>query len=145
MAPQSSHPVNPHCVSQRRVNHGSRISLRAIGCVAVSLLLVGVAACASKPAASSKPKVSPAEVKVYEPTDLLASQYTLVEYVWISSWHSNLTYPSFKSEAAGIDAMKRVASDAGANALINVICMDARSKPSEKLELYCYGDAIRVN
>jgi hypothetical protein len=144
MAPQSSHPVNPHCVNQHRVNHGWRVPLRAIGCVAAALLLVSVAGCASK-GVNSKSKVSPSEVKVYQTPDLLASQYTLVEYVWISSWHSNLTYPSFKSEAGGIDAMKRVASDAGANGLINVICLDARSKASQRLELYCYGDAIRVN
>ena len=140
MASQSPHPVN-----QDRVSHGWRVPLRAISCVAAALLLVSVAGCASKPVTSSKARVSPSEIKVYQTTDLLESQYTLVEYVWISSWHSNLTYPSFKSEADGIDAMKRVASDAGANGLINVICLDARSKASEKLELYCYGDAIRVN
>lgn len=145
MAPQSPHPVNSDGVNQQRVNHGRRVPLRAIGWVAAALLFVSVAGCASKSVTSSKSKVSPSEVKVYQTTDLLATQYVLVEYVWISSWRSNLTYPSFKSEADGVDAMKRVASDAGANGLINVICLDTRTKASQSLELYCYGDAIRVN
>jgi hypothetical protein len=145
MAPPSSHRVTPRYVNQCRVKRGWRISLGALGCMATAVLLVGLTGCASKPVTSSKSKVSPAEVKIYQTTDLLASQYTLVEYVWISSWHSNLTYPTFKSEASGIDAMKRIASDAGANGLINVICLDGRAKASQSLELYCYGDAIRVN
>jgi hypothetical protein len=73
------------------------------------------------------------------------SQYTLIEHVWIDSWRSNITFPTFKSETDGMDAMKRVASDAGANGLINAICLDGRPKPSDKPELYCYADAIRVN
>jgi len=108
------------------------------------LSLIAVAGCASK-APPPKSKVAPSEVKVYQTPDLLMSQYTLIEHVWIDSWRSNLTFPTFDKEADGMDAMKRVASDAGANALINAICIDGRSKPSDKPELYCYADAIRVN
>ena len=76
---------------------------------------------------------------------MLDSQYTLVQHVWIDSWRTNVSFPSFKSEADGIDAMKKVASDAGANALINVMCHDTRTNPKKKLDLNCYGDAIWVN
>jgi len=121
-----------------------RPRVRILGCVAVALSLIAVAGCASK-APPPKSKVAPSEVKVYQTPDLLMSQYTLIEHVWIDSWRSNLTFPTFDKEADGMDAMKRVASDAGANALINAICIDGRSKPSDKPELYCYADAIRVN
>ena len=117
---------------------------RVLGCIAAALLLIAAAGCASK-GPPPKSKVAPSEVKVYQTPDLLMSQYTLIEHVWIDSWRSNVTFPTFGTEADGMDAMKRVASDAGANALINAICIDGRSKPSDKAELYCYADAIRVN
>ena len=121
-----------------------RPRVRILGCVAVALSLIAVAGCASK-APPPKSKVAPSEVKVYQTPDLLMSQYTLIEHVWIDSWRSNVTFPTFGTEADGMDAMKRVASDAGANALINAICIDGRRKPSDNAELYCYADAIRVN
>jgi hypothetical protein len=134
MARQSAHPLK----------HRGRVPLRVLGCLAAALLLAGAAGCASK-GAPSKPKVAASQIKVYQTPDLLQSQYTLLEHVWIDSWRSNITFPTFETEADGMDAMKRVASDAGANALINAICLDGRSKPSSKPVLYCYADAIRVN
>lgn len=119
---------------------GARRSMTA--CIAIALAVVG---CASKPPAPAQGKTPPNEIKVYQTPDLLHSQFKLVEHVWIDSWHSNITYPSFKAEADGLDAMKRAASDAGANALIHVICLDARDKPSDATQLNCYGDAIHVN
>jgi hypothetical protein len=118
--------------------------LRFLGCIVAALLVAGAAGCAGK-GAPSHSKVSSGEVRIYQTPDLLRSQYTLVEHVWIDSWGSNISYPSFSSEQEGIDAMKRAAADAGANALIHVICLDARAKASETLTYYCYADAIRVN
>jgi hypothetical protein len=130
---------SPHPVKQRL-----RVAVRGFGCIAAALLLAGAAGCASK-GATSKSKVAASQIKVYQTPDLLQSQYTLLEHVWIDSWRSNITFPTFSSEADGMDAMKRVAADAGANGLINAICLDGRSKPSSKPVLYCYADAIRVN
>jgi hypothetical protein len=121
-----------------------RSPLRALGCVAAVALLTCALGCASKGAPKGA-AVPPSEIKVYQTPDLLESQYTLIQHVWIDSWRSNLTFPTFKSEADGMDAMKRVASEAGANGLINAICLDGRSKPSNSPELFCYADAIRVN
>jgi hypothetical protein len=126
------------------VDGGWRVLHRALGCFAAAVLVAGAAGCASKAPAKGA-TVSPAEIKVYQTPDLLESQYKLIQHVWIDSWRSNVTFPTFKSETDGMDAMKRVASDAGANGLINAICLDGRSKPSDKPELYCYADAIRVN
>jgi len=123
------------------MNHGWRFAFR---CFDALFCLVIVAGCASKQPVKGA-KVPPSEIKVYQTPDLLQSQYTLIEHVWIDSWRTNVTFPTFKSESDGMDAMKRAASDAGANGLINAICLDGRPKPSDKPELYCYADAIRVN
>jgi hypothetical protein len=117
---------------------------RILGWAVLGALLL-TAGCASKPKAVAGPKVAPSEIKVYESTELLHSQYTLVQHVWIDSWRSNWTFPRFSTEAEGLDAMKRVASDAGANALLHAICVDGTSKAGQGSTLYCYGDAIRVN
>jgi hypothetical protein len=124
--------------------HGWLVRLRPLGCIAAAVLLAGAAGCASKGVPANS-RVPASEIRIYQTTDLLQSQYTLVQNVWIDSWRSNVTYPSFKSEADGVDAMRQAASDAGANGLINVICFDTRSKPSQHFDLNCYGDAIRVN
>jgi hypothetical protein len=126
------------------MHRGWRGLSRTLGCLAAAVLAAGAAGCASKAPAKGA-KVAPSEIKVYQTPDLLQSQYTLVEHVWIDSWRSNITFPTCDAETDGMDAMKRVASDAGANGLINAICLDGRSKPSKKPELYCYADAIRVN
>jgi hypothetical protein len=123
-----------------------RVLSRVLGSLVVAALVAGAAGCASsKPSPAKGATVPASEIKVYQTPDLLESQYTLIRHVWIDSWRSNITFPTFKSEADGMDAMKRVASDAGANGLINAICIDGRPKPSDKPELYCYADAIRVN
>jgi hypothetical protein len=101
--------------------------------------------CASKAKTVAGPKVPPSQITVYESTDLIHSQYTLVEHVWVDSWKSNVTFPSFDTEAQGLEAMKRAASDAGANALLHVVCADGSNKPGQHSGLYCYGDAIRRN
>ena len=128
------------------IHRGGCGLLRTLSCVAAAFLVAVAAGCASNKAAPSKGATVPAsEIKVYQTPDLLESQYKLIQHVWIDSWRSNITFPTFKSETDGMDAMKRVASDAGANGLINAICLDGRSKPSDRPELYCYADAIRVN
>jgi hypothetical protein len=111
-------------LSNTLMNREWRVLSRALGCLAAAALVAGATGCASsKPAPAKGEKVPASEIKVYQTPDLLQSQYTLIEHVWIDSWRSNFTFPTFKSEADGMDAMKRVASDAGANGLINAICL----------------------
>jgi len=117
---------------------------RILGWAALGALLLTVG-CASKPKAVEGPKVAPSEIAVYESTELLHSQYVLVQHLWVDSWRSNWTFPRFSTEAEGLDAMKRAASDAGANALLHAICVDGALKAGQGAQLYCYGDAIRVN
>ncbi|MEO8628454.1 MAG: hypothetical protein ABI612_10185 [Betaproteobacteria bacterium] len=121
---------------QRRVVRASFTAL------AVMLLASG---CASTPKTTASNNVAPADIRVYESTELLHGQYSLVQHIWLDSWHSNLGVPAFKSESDGIDSMKHAASDLGANGVLHAVCVDARNKPSEGSKLYCYGDAIRMN
>ena len=128
-----------------QTNDPARFGVRAAACLVAALLVAAMSGCASTPKSTSSGKVAASDIKLYESTELLHSQYSLVEHVWVDSWRSNIDIPSFNSEAEGIDAMKRIASDVGANALLHATCVDARKKSSDNPRLYCYGDAIRLN
>jgi len=128
-----------------QTNHPPRLGVRAAAYLFAALLVAAMSGCASTPKSTSSGKVAASDIKLYESTELLHSQYSLVEHVWVDSWRSNIDIPSFNSEAEGIDAMKRIASDVGANALLHATCVDARKKSSDNPRLYCYGDAIRLN
>jgi hypothetical protein len=121
-----------------------KIFPRAAAMAFLGALLL-TAGCASNAKTATKPTVPPSQIAVYESTDLLHSQYTLVQHVWLDSWRSNFSVPCFSTEAQGLEAMKRVASDAGANALLHIVCVDGSTKPGQGSGLYCYGDAIRLN
>ncbi|HUI59867.1 MAG TPA: hypothetical protein VLX90_06575 [Steroidobacteraceae bacterium] len=125
--------------------HGGVLHSRRLVWLAAALSLALAGGCASHKPIVKGERVAPADVRVYESTDLLRNQYTLVQRVWTDSWRTNISYPSFGSEADGLDAMKRIAADSGANGLIHVICLDGRAHASSSPLLYCYGDAIRVN
>jgi hypothetical protein len=117
---------------------------RILGFSLLGALLL-TAGCAGKQKAATGPTTPPSQITLYESTDLLHTQYTLVQHIWIDSWRSNISIPRFSTEAEGLEAMKRAASDAGANALLHAVCVDGSAKPADKAGLYCYGDAIRVN
>jgi len=117
---------------------------RIVGWSVLGALLLTVG-CASKAKTVAGPKVPPAEIAVYESTELLHSQYTLVQHLWVDSWRSNWTFPRFSTEAEGLEAMKCAASDAGANGLLHSVCVDGGTKSGQGAKLHCYGDAVRVN
>jgi uncharacterized protein YbjQ (UPF0145 family) len=89
------------------------------------------------------PSGAASQVQVYNTTQLVPSQYTVVERLWIDGWRSNLTYPTYRSVEDGIEAMREKAANAGANGLLNVMCMDATGYSNRRL--LCYGDAIKFN
>jgi hypothetical protein len=87
--------------------------------------------------------VAASEVQLYNSTQLVPTQYSVVERIWIDSSKSAFGYPSFDSADDGIQAMKEQAGQAGATGLLNVMCMDGKGWNDG--ELLCYGDAIRFN
>ncbi|MFH1043736.1 MAG: hypothetical protein V1796_01450 [Pseudomonadota bacterium] len=112
--------------------------------------LVAVAACALCGCASapqSGVERQAAEVKVYEPEQLVQGQYEVVRYLWVDSWRTAFRLRCESSEAAGIAALQAEAARLGANGLINVSCRDQGHftwSRSREPAILCYGNAIRV-
>jgi hypothetical protein len=101
--------------------------------------------CASAPKSGVEKQA--AEVKVYQPDQLLQGQYKVMRYLWVDSWRTAFRLPSYSSEAEGIASLQAAAARLGANGLINVSCLDqGRSiwSWSRKTVILCYGTAIDV-
>jgi hypothetical protein len=119
-------------------------SLRFSALVAVTVC--ALSGCASAPQSGVERRQA-AEVKVYEPDQLVQSQYELVRYLWVDSWRTAFWLPSGSSEAEGIACLQAEAARLGANGLINVSCRDQGHfmwSWSRKPTILCYGNAIRV-
>jgi hypothetical protein len=86
-------------------------------------------------------------VKVYEPADLSSAEYDVVRQLWVDSWSTAWSMPTYSSEAEGIAAMRAEAARSGADGLINVYCVD-RGRPNWSWHsgpaFICYSNAIRV-
>jgi uncharacterized protein YbjQ (UPF0145 family) len=123
------------------MNRSSSASFRTFGGCALAATALVLLGCSSTP---KQPAGEASQVQVYRSMQLTPSRYTVVKRIWIDHWRSNFTYPTFDNEQAGIDAMKQEAANAGANGIMNVICLDPSSGTS-KGGLLCYGDAVKVN
>ena len=105
--------------------------------LATVTICAALAACATK----SGPSVPSSEVQVYNSTQLIPTQYDVVEHIWIDSSKSAFTYPSFADADAAIQAMKEQAGQAGGTGILNIMCMDGTGWSNG--QQLCYGDAIK--
>ncbi len=102
--------------------------------------------CASAPPSGAEVRAA-SDVRIYESNNLASSRYDVVRRVWVESWRSAFWLPTYPTEAEGIASLQTEAGRAGADGLINVICLDqGRSKWSSSQEprILCYGNAIRL-
>jgi hypothetical protein len=87
------------------------------------------------------------ELKIYALGEIGVSRYEVVGRPWVDSWRSAFWVPTFPSQEQAIAALQTEAASRGADALLNVNCLDqGRWTWSSKTEpaFLCYGIAIRV-
>ena len=111
----------------------------------IAVTVCVLSGCASAPKSGVEKQA--AQVKVYEPDQLVQGQYEGVRYFWVDSWRTAFWLPSASSEAEGIACLQAEAARLGANGLINVSCRDQGHfmwSWSRKPTILCYGNAIRV-
>lgn len=114
-------------------------------CALLAVAACMLSGCASAPKSGVEKQA--AEVKVYQPDQLLQGQYKVMRYLWVDSWRTAFRLPSYSSEAEGIASLQAAAARLGANGLINVSCLDqGRSiwSWSRQPVILCYGTAIDV-
>jgi hypothetical protein len=114
----------------------------------VSAVFAGVVGMSSGPGcAQGGVQPGAADLKIYAPGQLSVSRYEVVGRPWIDSWRTAFWLPTFPTAEQAIDALKAEAASRGADALVDVFCLDqGPSKWSSDAgpAYLCYGTAIRV-
>ena len=108
--------------------------------------LVVVAGCllsAGASIAASDGEMRASEIRIYQLGDPDASPYEVVSRPWVDSWRSALWVPTYPSEEQAIAALQNEAARGGADALMNVICLN-QGRPNAEPAILCYGIGIRL-
>jgi hypothetical protein len=87
------------------------------------------------------------EVTVYKARELANDQYEVVSHLWVDSWRTAFSTPTYPSDDEAVAALRTEAARLGADGLVNVACFDAGGSlwfRSDKPTLLCYANAIRV-
>lgn len=112
--------------------------------------LVALAACVLCGCASAPPgdvEKQRSDIKVYNSDQLPPNRYEVVSRIWVNSWRTAFSPPTYPSQDEAIASLQNEAARVGADGLINVICLDqSRSRwfMSAEPAVLCYGNAIRV-
>jgi len=88
-----------------------------------------------------------ADVTVYKARELANNQYDVVSHLWVDSWRTAFSTPTYPSDDEAVAALQAEAARLGADGLVNVACFDAGGSlwfRSDKPTLLCYANAIRV-
>ncbi len=83
------------------------------------------------------------EIRIYKLGELTPSQYEVVSRPWVDSWRSAFWVPTYPSEEQAIAALRTEAARRGADALMNVGCLNQGS-PNAEPAILCYGIGIRL-
>ena len=115
----------------------------------LSSLVAGtaIALCAGLGLAQGDVQQRVSQMKMYAFGDLDPNRYDVVARLWGDSWRSAFWVQTFPTEEQAIAALQTEAATRGADALLNVGCLDqGPSKWSSNTEpaFLCYGVAIRV-
>jgi len=101
--------------------------------------------CASNPPADVAAQGS--DVKVYTSGELNNNPYEVVGRLWVDSWRTAFSAPTYATQDEAIDSLRTEAARRGANGLLNVYCLDQSGSAwfqSAQPMFQCYAVVIRV-
>ena len=84
------------------------------------------------------------EIPVYDATQVAYGHYDIVKRIWAGGWRSALWVPQERELAGAQRAVVREAARAGADAVVNLTCMNRTDSLFYRAGYYCYGDAIKA-
>ena len=93
-------------------------------------------------AAGSALGADAARVKVFDATELTLDRYTVVKRIWTQSWRSAFWVPEYDKAADAIAALTSKAAGEGADAVINLHCLNDTGGWGGGY--FCYGLAIKL-
>jgi len=84
-----------------------------------------------------------APIRVFDTGELTLDRYTVVRRVWADTWRSAFWIPGQPDAGAAIAALGAEAARAGADAIVNVHCLNDEGAWFSR-GYYCYGLAIKL-
>ena len=115
-------------------------------CVSGIVASSAYALCAGPGIAQSEGQRAP-QLRMYTFGEIGMSRFDVVARLPADSWRTAFRLPTFPSQEEAVAALQTEATQLGADALLNVSCLDqGRGKLSWSTEpaFLCYGVAIRV-
>ncbi|MBM3356780.1 MAG: hypothetical protein FJY54_03535 [Betaproteobacteria bacterium] len=100
----------------------------------IAVMWFAGAAAAAQPAAP---------IRVFDTGELTLDRYTVVRRVWADTWRSAFWIPGQPDAGAAIAALGAEAARAGADAIVNVHCLNDEGAWFSR-GYYCYGLAIKL-
>lgn len=85
---------------------------------------------------------TPAPIRVFDAGELTLARYTVLKRLWTGSWRSAFGVPVHDDAGAAITALSTEAARLGADAIVNVHCLNDVGGWSGGY--YCYGLAIKL-
>jgi hypothetical protein len=105
---------------------------------AVAVLSCGLALAA----APSRGADLAAPVRVFEAGELTLARYTVLQRLWTGSWRASFWIPAHADAGAAIKALAEQAASLGADAIVNLHCLNDAGGWSPGYS--CYGLAIKL-
>jgi uncharacterized protein YbjQ (UPF0145 family) len=83
-------------------------------------------------------------VPVYDPTEVAHSGYTVLKRLWVEDWKSVFRIAGHRDQAAARRALLNEAAALGADAVVNLYCLDRTDGMFNPAGYFCYGNAIKI-
>lgn len=81
-------------------------------------------------------------VRVFDATQLTLDRYTVIKRIWTQTWRAAFWIPEYDNAVDAIEALKTRAADEGADAVIDLHCLN--DKDGWGAGYFCYGLAIKL-
>lgn len=85
-----------------------------------------------------------APLKVYASGEISVDRYTVVKRLWTGDLRSVIYAPTYPTSGEGIAALVDAANAAGADAMVNVYCLNEATGHGGADSFLCYGLAVKT-
>ena len=87
---------------------------------------------------------SPDAVPVYDATEVAHARYTVLKRLWVEDWKSAFRVGGRSDEAGARRVLLNEAAALGADAVVNLYCLDKTDGMFNPAGYFCYGNAVRI-
>ena len=81
---------------------------------------------------------------VYDATEVAHSRYTVLKRLWVEDWKSAFRVAAHRDEASARRALLNEAAALGADAVVNLYCLDKTDGMFNPAGYFCYGNAVKI-